>query len=55
MTWRDVEVVRDPAGRPDLRLHGETAGRVARAGLRPASVSLSHTAELAIAVVILTR
>jgi len=54
MTWRDIEVARDPAGTPRLVVTGATAEMVARQGLAPGSVSLSHTASHAIAVVLLT-
>ena len=49
MRWTDVEVVNDPTGRPQVRLHGEAARRADRRGLLGIEVSLSHTAELAIA------
>jgi holo-[acyl-carrier protein] synthase len=54
MRWRDIEVVRDPAGTPRLSVTGATAETLSRAGLAPGSVSLSHTAGHAIAVVLLT-
>jgi len=54
MRWRDIEVVRDPAGTPRLAVTGATAEMMVRAGLAPGSVSLSHTADQAIAVVLLT-
>ena len=53
MRWRDVEVVRDPAGAPDLHVTGAVADALTRRQLRVASVSLSHTASHAIAVVLL--
>jgi holo-[acyl-carrier protein] synthase len=53
MSWQDIEVTRDEAGMPGLVFHGATAERVARAGLRAGSVSLSHTADHAVAVVLL--
>jgi holo-[acyl-carrier protein] synthase len=51
--WQDFEVANLPSGKPTLRLHG-VAGEVA-AGLRVRviSLSLTHTAELAMAHVIL--
>ena len=52
-TWHDVEVVRQPGGRPTLRLSGKLAEFVSRLGATRAHVSLSHTAEQAIAFVIL--
>jgi holo-[acyl-carrier protein] synthase len=53
MRWRDVEVTRDAAGAPDLAVHGATAEALARQGLGPAAVSLSHTPAGAVAVVLL--
>ena len=53
MTWRDIEVTRDPAGAPGLVVSGAT-GEVLRAkGLAASSVSLSHTATHAVAVVLI--
>jgi holo-[acyl-carrier protein] synthase len=53
MTWRDVEVTRDPAGAPSLALNGAVADAVGKAGLTRSAVSLSHTETHAIAVVVL--
>jgi holo-[acyl-carrier protein] synthase len=53
MRWHDIEVVRDPAGTPRLSITGATAALLARQGLVLGSVSLSHTASHAIAVVLL--
>jgi holo-[acyl-carrier protein] synthase len=51
--WTDFEVANEPSGRPMLRLHG-AALRVAEGmGVRRTSVSLTHTAEMAFAVVLL--
>lgn len=50
--WHDVEVVREPDGRPRLRLHGRAADAAARAGVARLHVSLSHAADSAVAVVI---
>jgi len=49
LCWTDVEVVNDPAGRPRVRLHGAVAALAARRGLASIEISLSHTADLAIA------
>lgn len=50
---RDIEVARSPSGRPSLALSG-WAGRVARTrGVRQSSVSISHAAGVAVAVVVL--
>ena len=53
ITWRDFEVVRQPGGRPALHLTGKAAEIAARLGCRRTHLSLSHTAEQAIAHVIL--
>jgi holo-[acyl-carrier protein] synthase len=53
VTWRDIEVVRAPGGRPTLTLHGKAAEFAAKLGARHIAISLSHTAEQAIAHVIL--
>jgi holo-[acyl-carrier protein] synthase len=55
MSWRDVEVTRDEAGTPGLVFHGVVAEALAKEGLHGASVSLSHSAGQAIAVVLLFR
>jgi holo-[acyl-carrier protein] synthase len=51
VTWREIEVGREPGGRPTLRLHGRAAQLAAAAGVRRIALSLTHTAELAIASV----
>lgn len=49
--WRDVEVLCDAAGAPSLHLHGRAAAVAIKHGLDTWSVSLSHTADHAVAVV----
>jgi holo-[acyl-carrier protein] synthase len=51
--WRDIEVTRQPGGRPTILFHGKAAEFAARLGAVHVSLSLSHTAEQAIAQVIL--
>jgi holo-[acyl-carrier protein] synthase len=51
--WRDVEVTRLPGGRPSMTFHGKAAEFAARLGAVNVALSLSHTAEQAIAQVIL--
>ena len=53
MRWREVEVVRDPAGTPTLVVTGAIADVLRGQGLRVASVSLAHTTSHAVAVVLL--
>lgn len=49
MRWTDVEIINEALGRPRVCLHGEVAAWAQRRGLTDLDVSLSHTAELAIA------
>ena len=51
--WRDVEVCREPGGRPTIAFHGKAAEFAARLGVVHVALSLSHTTEQAIAQVIL--
>jgi holo-[acyl-carrier protein] synthase len=51
--WQDFEVANLPSGRPTLRLHG-VAARVAEGmGVKSVHLSITHTAELGMAHVIL--
>lgn len=54
MAWTDIEIVNERRGRPRVRLSGEVAAAAGRGGLTAIDVSLSHTADLAIAQVIAT-
>jgi holo-[acyl-carrier protein] synthase len=51
--WQDCEVVRMPGGRPTIAFHGKAGEVATRLGVKHAALSLSHTAEQAIAQVIL--
>ncbi len=51
--FREVEVVRDAAGRPSLRLHGAAAERARSIGAERFHVSLTHQPTMAAAVVVL--
>jgi holo-[acyl-carrier protein] synthase len=51
--WRDIEVSRKPGGRPTLLLHGKAAEFASRLGAVNIALSLTHTAEQAMAQVIL--
>lgn len=53
VTWREIEVVREPSGRPSIRFHGRAAEIAARLGVRTSALSLTHTATLAMASVVL--
>ena len=51
--WQDFEVTNLPSGRPTLQLHGEAARIAERLGVKLISLSITHTAELGMAHVIL--
>ena len=51
--WQDFEVSNLPSGRPTLRLHGEAARLAGKMGVTSISLSITHTAELGMAHVIL--
>ena len=53
VTWQDVEVGREPGGRPTICYSGKAAEFAANLGVRRVSLSLSHTTAQAIAQVIL--
>jgi holo-[acyl-carrier protein] synthase len=53
VTWRDVEVLRLPGGRPTIAFHGRAAEFFAKLGGVRASLSLTHTKHFAMAQVIL--
>ena len=54
VAFRDMEVVRDPGGKPGVRLSGRAAARAERAGVTGWHLSLSHTATSAVAVAVAT-
>ena len=51
--WQDFEVANLPSGRPTLRLHGKAARIAEKMGVKTISLSITHTAELGMAHVIL--
>ena len=53
VTWHDVEVVREPSGRPALSFTGRAAVIAAQLGARRSALSLTHTETQAMAQVIL--
>jgi holo-[acyl-carrier protein] synthase len=50
--WREIEVISDVRGKPSLKLAGRAAQRAEGIGVRSFALSLSHTHEYAIALVI---
>lgn len=54
MGWREVEVLPDPRGKPLVTLYGRARERAAYLGLTQFEISITHTAELAMVVVVAT-
>ena len=50
--WHDVELVRPPLGAPSLRLHAAAASMAERRGVSRWHVSITHTASMAVAMVV---
>ena len=47
--WTDIETINDPAGKPEVTLHGQIVQLAQQMGIRQISVSITHTKDLAIA------
>ncbi|MEQ9461623.1 MAG: holo-ACP synthase [Phycisphaeraceae bacterium] len=54
ISWQDIEVIRSPLGKPNVRLSGRAHDIAAELGITDWHLSLSHTAGLAMASVIAT-
>jgi holo-[acyl-carrier protein] synthase len=52
VAWREIEVLRTPSGQPELRLHGAASRLAQELGLQTWSISLSHTRQHAMALVV---
>jgi holo-[acyl-carrier protein] synthase len=53
ITWREIEVLRTPSGRPSLQFHGRAAEYAKRIGVQNAALSLTHSRSAAMASVVL--
>jgi holo-[acyl-carrier protein] synthase len=53
VNWLEIEVVREPSGRPTLKFHGRAAEFATRLDAARAALSITHTATLAMASVVL--
>ncbi len=52
IAWRDFEVLNLPSGRPTLCLHGKAAQIAGKLGVQNIALSITHTKEQALALVI---
>ena len=53
ISWLEIEVVREPGGRPALVFHGRAREHANQLGVQSAALSLTHTGTLAVASVVL--
>jgi holo-[acyl-carrier protein] synthase len=49
IAWTDIEVVNSPSGRPTINLSGEVKALAENLGIGQISISITHTANFAIA------
>ena len=54
VSWREMEILNEPSGKPTLRLSGKAAQIAGILGYTSWSVSLTHSKEFASAVVVCT-
>ena len=53
VTWKDIETGHAPGGKPVLRLSGRAADFAKALGAKHIALSLTHTAQIAMAMVVL--
>ena len=49
IAWTDIEVINNPTGQPEVTLTGEVAKIAEKLGINHISISITHTANFAIA------
>lgn len=52
VSWREIEILPDPLGKPLVYLYGKAQKRAANLGLDGLAISLSHSREYAVAFVV---
>jgi holo-[acyl-carrier protein] synthase len=52
LSWREMEILADPLGKPIVRLHGRAGQRALAIGLSQFAISLSHSRDFAVAMVV---
>ncbi len=53
VSWLELEVAREPSGKPSLSLSGRAAQRARQLGIAKSSLSLTHSKDIALAVVVM--
>ncbi|GAI48585.1 unnamed protein product, partial [marine sediment metagenome] len=51
VSWKEIEILSDPSGRPLVHLYGKAQKQASGLGLNNLAISLSHSKEYAIACV----
>ena len=49
IAWTDIEIINNSSGRPQVNLHGEVKKITEKLGIKQISISITHTANFAIA------
>ncbi len=52
ISWKDIEILAEPSGKPLVNLYGQAQEQANDLGLKGLSISLSHSREYAIAFVV---
>ncbi len=52
ISWREIEILSQPSGKPVVRLYGKAQHYATSLGLKELAISLSHSKEYAIAFVV---
>ena len=52
ISWREIEILAEPSGKPLVHLHGKAQNKADDLGLDTLAISLSHSKEYAIASVV---
>ena len=52
ISWRDIETLSYPSGKPWLRLYGTAQNEADKLGIKEIAVSLAHSKEYAVATAI---
>jgi holo-[acyl-carrier protein] synthase len=55
VSWLEIEVVREPGGRPTIRFHGRAAEIAQAMGVAHVALSITHTATLSMASVVVEK
>ena len=55
VSWLEIEVVREPGGRPTIRFHGRAAEIAQAMGVVHVALSITHTATLSVASVVVEK